>query len=134
MLPAFFTLAGNTFFPTSKPLISGLDGSNNVGLSTTGTHGGVIAEGGIRRDAVLALSALSLLKADNEENTMKLQRYILGLALVAFTKLPLGYYRQGTILVLDPEKEREFSEVALNGVRTHSDINHIDLLFAQSAM
>jgi CRISPR-associated protein Csb1 len=104
-------------------------------VPSTGAHGGVIAEGGIRRDAVLALSALKLLKADNEENTKKLQRYILGLALVAFTKLPLGYYRQGTILVLDPDKQREFSEVALNGSRTASTITHKDaLVFAQAAV
>jgi alkaline phosphatase len=32
-LPAFFALAGNDSFPNSKPLISGLDGSNKVGLS-----------------------------------------------------------------------------------------------------
>lgn len=98
------------------------------------THGGVIAEGGIRRDAVLALSALKLLKAGNADETEKLQRYILGLALVAFTKLPLGYYRQGTILVLDPDKQREFNEVALDGTRTPSAITHKDALaFAQAA-
>ncbi|MFV0438772.1 MAG: type I-U CRISPR-associated RAMP protein Csb1/Cas7u [Desulfopila sp.] len=105
-----------------------------VNALATGTHGGVIAEGGIRRDAVLSLSALKLLKADNNENTIKLQRYILGLALVAFTRLPLGYYRQGTILVLDPDKRREFSEVALNGARVAADILHQDALtFAKAA-
>lgn len=95
-----------------------------VNALATGTHGGVIAESGIRRDAVLALSALKLLKADNTENTTKLQRYILGLALLAFTKLPLGYFRQGTILVCDPEKPREFNEVALDGTRIKSIITH----------
>lgn len=97
------------------------------------THGGVIADGGIRRDATLALSALKLLKAksdkhnasdkDHDDATLKLRRYILGLALVAFTRLPLGYYRQGTILVgatddngvpLPPKLE----EVAVSGRRT----------------
>ena len=85
-----------------------------VNALANNTHGGVIAEGGIRRDAVLALSALKLLRdeaQDAQEAPTKLQRYILGLALVAFTKLPLGYYRQGTILVLDPEKKREFQSV-----------------------
>lgn len=111
-----------------------LSSTGFVNALATSTHGGVIAEGGIRRDAVLALSALKLLKADNEENTRKLQRYILGLALVAFTKLPLGYYRQGTILVLDPEKQNDFSEVALNGKRTSSTITHeAALTFAKAA-
>lgn len=113
-----------------------LSSTGFVNALATGTHGGVIAEGGIRRDAILALSALKLMRAaDNEpEDTLKLHRYILGLALVAFTKLPLGYYRQGTILVLDPEKTREFFEVALNGTRTPSAITHNEALdFAQTA-
>ena len=97
------------------------------------THGGVIADGGIRRDATLALSAMKLLKGrsnaanpsskDHEQATLKLRRYILGLALVAFTRLPLGYYRQGTILVgaTDPNGvplARTVQEVALNGKNT----------------
>ncbi len=100
------------------------------------THGGVIADGGIRRDAVLALSALKLLRADKPENTTKLRRYILGLSLVAFTKLPLEYYRQGTILVLDPdpEKQREFKTVHANGTRANAAITHeAALAFAQAA-
>jgi len=116
------------------------DGSSKNPLSSTGfvnalaneTHGGIIAEGGIRRDAVLAISALKLLKAGKD--TEKLQRYILGLALVAFTKLPLGYYRQGTILVLNPDQPREFSQVGLDGDRKSCTITHGDALaFAQAA-
>ena len=111
-----------------------LSSTGFVNALATGTHGGVIADGGIRRDATLALSALKLLRAGNDEETCKLQRYILGLALVAFTKLPLGYYRQGTILVLDPDKQREFSEVALNGARTPATVFHESALaFAQAA-
>ena len=111
-----------------------LSSTGFVNALATGTHGGVVADGGIRRDATLALSALKLLRAGNDEETCKLQRYILGLALVAFTKLPLGYYRQGTILVLDPDKQREFSEVALNGARTPATVFHESALaFAQAA-
>ena len=111
-----------------------LSSTGFVNALATGTHGGVVSDGGIRRDATLALSALKLLKADNDEETCKLQRYILGLALVAFTKLPLGFYRQGTILVLDPDKPREFSEVALNGARTPATVSHESALaFAQAA-
>lgn len=94
-----------------------------VHVPSTGSHGGVIAEGGIRRDATLALSALRLLKAENEEGTLALRRYILGIALVAFTRLPLGYYRQGTILVGATDDSgnslpRKFDEVSLDGTRT----------------
>lgn len=118
------------------------DGKAKNPLSQTGfinalankSHGGVIAEGGIRRDAVLALSALRLLKAENAADTTKLRRYILGIALVAFTKLPLAYYRQGTILTLDPEKPREFTAVNVDGVRKDVSIKHEDALaFAQAA-
>ncbi len=105
-----------------------------VNALSTSTHGGIIAENGIRRDAVLALSALKLLKTDNKDDTLKLQRYILGLALVAFTKLPLGYYRQGTILVLDPQKEQEFSQVNLQGKKEACTFTHNDTLaFAKQA-
>lgn len=118
------------------------DGNAKNPLSATGfvnalanqTHGGVIADGGIRRDAVLALSALRLLNADTPENTLKLQRYILGLALVAFTKLPLAYYRQGTILTLDPDHPREFKAVDTNGRRTDVTVTHdAAVAFAQKA-
>ncbi len=105
-------------------------------VPSTGNHGGVIADGGIRRDAVLALSALKLLRADTPENTTKLRRYILGLALVAFTKLPLEYYRQGTILVLDPdpEKARKFESVKPDGTRAGAGITHeAALAYAQAA-
>ena len=105
-------------------------------VPSTGAHGGVIADGGIRRDAVLALSALKLLRADTPENTTKLLRYILGLALVAFTKLPLEYYRQGTILVRDPDAEKkfEFKTVHADGTRADAAITHRDALaFAQAA-
>ncbi len=103
-------------------------------VPSIGAHGGVIADGGIRRDAVLALHALRLLKADKPEDTLKLRRYILGLALVAFTRLPLGYYRQGTILVLAPNEPREFAQVGFDGKRTPSAITAEDALaFARAA-
>jgi CRISPR-associated protein Csb1 len=105
-------------------------------VPSTAAHGGVIADGGIRRDAVLALSALKLLRADTPENTTKLRRYILGLALVAFTKLPLEYYRQGTILVLDPDpdKKRKFESVKPDGTRADAAITHeAALAYAQAA-
>lgn len=91
------------------------------------SHGGVIADGGIRRDATLGLAALRLLHAGaDEQNTLALRRYILGLALVAFTHNPSGYLRQGCLLVLDPNasKENEFVEVLPNGERRPCTISH----------
>lgn len=53
----------------------------------TATHGGVIATGGIRRDASFHLAALRLLMAGSPENTLALRRYVLGLSLTALTHI-----------------------------------------------
>jgi CRISPR-associated protein Csb1 len=96
-----------------------------VHVPATGSHGGVIAKGGIRRDATLGLAALNLIAAGTDkEATLALRRYLLGLALVAVTKLPSGYLRQGTILVLDPDQKRKFDEVFPNGKRQPATITH----------
>lgn len=103
----------------------------------SGTHGGVIADGGIRRDATLGLAALRLLRAGNdEEATRKLQRYILGLALVAFTAHTSNYLRQGCMLVHDPEKakENEHVEVYPDGKRKPLNLTDKEALdFAEAA-
>jgi CRISPR-associated protein Csb1 len=102
-----------------------------IHVPATGSHGGVIAEGGIRRDATLGLAALRLLHAGKDEKkTLALRRYILGLALTAFTHNPSGYLRQGCLLVLDPEpkKPREFAEVYPTGDRKPAKITHEEAL------
>jgi CRISPR-associated protein Csb1 len=94
-------------------------------VPATRSHGGIVAKGGIRRDATLALAALKLINAGGEkEATKKIRRYILGLSLVAFTRLPGGYLRQGTILVLDPDKKTAFDEVYPDGKRQPVGITH----------
>jgi len=106
-----------------------------VEVPATASHGGVIARGGIRRDATLALAALRLLKAGDEKAaTLKLQRYILGLSLVAFTAPTEAYLRQGCLLVGDPENPAEFTEVRRTGKREPLSFTHEDALkFAQAA-
>lgn len=96
-----------------------------VHVPATGSPGGIIAKGGIRRDATLALAALKLINAGTDPKaTLTLRRYILGLALVAFTRLPAGYLRQGTILVLDPDKKAVFDEVYPDGKRKAATVTH----------
>jgi CRISPR-associated protein Csb1 len=97
-----------------------------IHVPATGAPGGVVADGGIRRDATLSLAALRLLTGQNPETTLKLRRYILGLALTAFTPRPTGYLRQGCLLVLDPQptQPNEFVEVFPNGKRQPSSITH----------
>ena len=113
-----------------------------VEVPATGTHGGVIADGGIRRDATLGLAALRLLKAKGDENaeekkkTLMLRRYIFGLALTAFTAPVENYLRQGCMLVNDPKPEKpdESKEVHRNGQPTSINFDHEDALaFAQKA-
>ena len=92
------------------------------------THGGVIATGGIRRDAILHLAALRLLKSSTDEKTMALRRYILGLSLTALTATAPGYLRQGCNLVPDIEKPPEFTLVHCDGRREGARITHDDAL------
>lgn len=102
-----------------------------IHVPASGSHGGVIATGGIRRDATLGLAALRLLAVKGDEaSTLKLRRYILGLSLVAFTHNPSGYLRQGCLLVKDPKKaaENEFVEVLPTGERKPCSITPDDAL------
>jgi CRISPR-associated protein Csb1 len=92
-------------------------------------HGGVIAKGGIRRDAALSLAALQRIKAgDDAEQTLKLRRYILGLSLVALTAEPDPYLRQGCNLVLDTNQPAELYEVYRNGDRKPFTLAHDDAI------
>jgi CRISPR-associated protein Csb1 len=95
----------------------------------TKTPGGVIATGGIRRDAVLSLAALRLLAAGrDQQKTTKLRRYILGLSLTAFTHSSSAYLRQGCLLIADPDKPRKFEEVYGDGRRVPAEVTHEDAL------
>lgn len=110
----------------------------------SGSRGGVIATGGIRRDATLNLAALRLLKAGKDKegkdnDPMPLRRYILGLSLVAFTHPSafVGYLRQGCTLVLDLDAKptlREFMLVHHDRKPEPQNIEHKDMLaFATEA-
>ena len=98
------------------------------------SHGGVIATGGIRRDATLSLAALHLLKAGNDEGTLALRRYVFGLALVAVTANTSSHLRQGCNVVIDSEKPREFHKVYRDGRREPATISHPEAIeFASTA-
>lgn len=106
-----------------------------IHVPAAATHGGVIAEGGVRRDGTLGLAALRLLRTGKDEaSSLPLRRYILGLSLVAFTYNPSGSLRQGCLLVLNPDQPREFVEVHPDGKRTPCSISHDNALkFATEA-
>ncbi|MCC7087073.1 MAG: type I-U CRISPR-associated protein Cas7 [Pirellulales bacterium] len=112
-----------------------------VNALASATHGGVIAKGGLRRDATFSLAALRLLSAEataeelkdksdeerkklNDEATLKLRRYVLGLALVSLTAPPQTYLRQGCNLVPDIDNPRKVTLVNADGKREEFKLTH----------
>ncbi len=103
-------------------------------VPASATHGGVIARGDIRREVTLQIAALRLLRGADEQETKKLRAYLLGLALVAFTKPAVGFLRQGCNLVLDGERTPEAKVVFPDGRRESSSLTHeAALAFAKKA-
>jgi CRISPR-associated protein Csb1 len=88
------------------------------------THGGVIAKGEIRREVTLQVAALRLLRGKTDDETKKLRAYLLGLALVAFTKSAVGFLRQGCNLVLDGNRKPESKLVFPDGRREDAGLTH----------
>lgn len=103
-------------------------------VPASATHGGVIARGDIRRNVTLHLAALRLLRGTTPEQTHTLRAYLLGLALVAFTRPAVGFLRQGCNLVLDGEREPECRLVFPDGRRIDPGLTHAAaLVFAKQA-
>lgn len=86
-----------------------------VAVPAVGSHGGVVARGPIIRDVTINLVALRRLVAAAEPE--KLQRYILGLALVAATEPMDGFLRQGCLLVPKLPADGGWQQVARTGER-----------------
>jgi CRISPR-associated protein Csb1 len=98
------------------------------------TDGGVIAQGGIRREAVLNLVALRALTGADADTSRKLQRYVLGLALVALLARSEKFLRQGCLLVPRDGIQAEAKVVDRTGVRNPLAVNEESALaFAQEA-
>lgn len=103
-------------------------------VPASATHGGVIASGDIRRDVTLQVAALRLLRGTTDDETKRLRAYLLGLALVAFTKPALGFLRQGCNLVLDGDRKPASKVVYPDGRREDADLTHAAALaFAATA-
>ena len=101
----------------------------------TFTHGGVIAEGGVFREATLNLAIIRDLRAgDDADATRKLQRYVLGLALVAVTYLDgkTLTLRQGCQLVGHGQASRKL--VNADGSEDAFEMNNADAVeYAKTA-
>jgi CRISPR-associated protein Csb1 len=103
-----------------------------VHVPASGSHGGVTARE-VRRDATLSLAALRLLNGKGDDER-KLQRYILGLSLVALTAPGATFLRAGCDLVPDVDRPREFTLVGSDGKRDNLNLTHGDALtFAAAA-
>jgi CRISPR-associated protein Csb1 len=131
---AEYVSAGLLDEPTNKKEKDAYAERGFIHVPATGSHGGIIATGGVRRDATLSLAALRLLTAGHDlKKTLSLRRYVLGLALVAFTCNPSGYLRQGCNLVLDPDKPRDYVEVFSDGRRQAAAVTHdVALAYAKA--
>jgi CRISPR-associated protein Csb1 len=93
-----------------------------------GKHGGVRVKGDIRRDATLNLTAIRALKGTDSGMTLKLRRYILGLALVAITWPQETFLREGCQLVPDQKRSPEWHVVLNDGSREAFNLPHRDAL------
>jgi CRISPR-associated protein Csb1 len=98
------------------------------------TPGGVIAKDGIKRETLLNLVALRAIGGNSPEATRKLQRYILGLALVAFVAPAQLYLRQGCLLVASEAKPATKQIVWRTGKREDFALSEDQVLvFAKTA-
>lgn len=99
----------------------------DIGLAhvpSSRTHGGVICHGDIVREGVLNLVALRGVKGDSAQGSVTLQRYVLGLALVAAT-LPGPYnLRQGCLLVRDGAEGLRVRTVEIDGKKDTLALTH----------
>lgn len=110
---------------TDKKLKDAYSERGFIHVPATGSPGGVIAWGGIRRDATFSLAALRLLSAgDDLDQTLKLRRYVLGLSLVALTVPLQTYLRQGCNLVPDIDNPRTTTLVNADGSREDFRLTH----------
>ncbi|HOM18730.1 MAG TPA: hypothetical protein PLQ00_15470, partial [Thermoguttaceae bacterium] len=87
------------------------------------------------REATLNLIAIRHLGAPEEDDrVLKLRRYILGLALVAFTAPPETSLREGCQLVPDSQKPTTWELVSQDGKRSPWNATHQEVLaYAQLA-
>ncbi len=126
-------------------LLEGVEGADDKDLRSkagfghapaTGTPGGVRVHGEIRRKATLSLIGVRDLRAPSDAEQAKLQRYILGLGLVALTSdqgktLSL---RQGCLLTRQAGAATPLRVVAADGTTDSLDLPHLQALaFAKAA-
>jgi CRISPR-associated protein Csb1 len=104
------------------------DAMSELGLShapAPWSHGGVLQKE-IRRETVLNFVALRSLGAGKERDALPLRRYVLGLALVAFTAPQETFLREGCQLVPDRNRAIEWNLVRHDGSREPGKVEHVE--------
>jgi CRISPR-associated protein Csb1 len=102
------------------------DSMSQLGLShapAPWSHGGVLVEQEIRRDATLNLAALRALASAPGDDPLPLRRYILGLSLAAFTAPQETFLREGCQLVPDINRRAEWWLVHHDGRREEFSVS-----------
>lgn len=105
-------------------------------VPSTDDPGGVLLDenSAVLKEGVLSLSALRALAAEDDETTLALRRYILGLSLVAFTTSQESLLRMGCELTPNPDVPATWELVKSNGEREQFSLTHDEALeFAQAA-
>ncbi len=98
------------------------------------THGGIVVEEEIRRDAALNLVALRALNSGPDDGPLTLRRYVLGLCLVVLTAPQEMFLREGCQLTLDQEKPPVWRLVRHSGAEEPLEMSHERALaFAEAA-
>jgi len=138
--PVRYVNAGVIEAPEGKEQKDRLSQEGLLDNPATWQPGGVRlrTDGEIRRDATLNLAAIRALGTDeagpDDEKTLKLRRYILGLALVAFTAPQDTNLREGCQLVPDAEHPSTWELVRHDGQREKFSLSHAEALkFAEAA-
>jgi CRISPR-associated protein Csb1 len=122
--PAEYTDKGVLDAPEGK---AQQDALSQLGLShapAPWTHGGILAAGGIRRDATLNLVALRTVSAESPDRTLALRRYVLGLSLVSLTARQDNFLREGCQLVPNREKQAKWSLLRYDGHSEDVAVTH----------
>lgn len=106
------------------------------GAPATFKHGGIEARGGVCRDASLNLCTLRDIVGTNPDKTCALQRYVLGLSLVAMTYFDgkTLNLRQGCQLVAVPDKPMTRTLVCADGTETPFEIDRDSALAYAAAV
>jgi CRISPR-associated protein Csb1 len=113
-----------------------LSGNSEEGFANalSQSPGGIIATNGIRREATLSFTPIRALGAPDHQSTESLQRYIFGLALVAFVATPESHLRQGCVLVASSQQPAKKQVVWRNGNREPFLVTENDAIaFAKAA-